>query len=261
MEDVVVGLIEEGSDRFAVDWGIERARTLPAHLRLVTPLDPNASNPEAQKRFLAETADRIRQLAPGTEVETELADGAILHRLLELSESADLVVVASHPDPVIRDGHVPSLPVSLAARARCPVVVVPDDLQMQDGPIVVGVEGADPSAAVDFAAREAVRTGAVLRLVHTWESWKTLDARAEHIAAGDVLKSTAERVRAGYPTIRLEAALEEVVAHEGVIAHSRDARLIVLGTHGLGRETGVVLGAIHLEVMIRGGVPLCSVPL
>jgi hypothetical protein len=37
--------------------------------------------------------------------------------------------------------------------------------------------------------------------------------------------------------------------------------LVVLGTHRLGRKTGVVLGAIHQEVMIHGGVPLCTVPL
>jgi nucleotide-binding universal stress UspA family protein len=260
MEHVVIGLIDERSDRFGIDWAIARARTTPTHVRLVTSLDPNGSNPEGQKRFLFEASEQVRREAPGTEVETQLADAPTLHQLLELSESADLVVVASRPDPVIRDGRVPYLPVSLAARSRCPVVIVPDDVQPQEGPIVVGVQHPEPSAAVAFAAQEAMRTGRMLRLVHTWKT-TSLDPRADHVRAGEVLRATAERVRAEHRGIRMEVALEELSAHDGVISRSRDASLVVLGTHGIGRETGVVLGVIHLEVMIRGGVPLCVVPL
>ncbi|HTL40935.1 MAG TPA: universal stress protein [Pseudolysinimonas sp.] len=260
MEHVVIGLIDERSDRFAIEWAIGRARTTPARIRLVTSLDPNGSNPEGQKRFLFEASERVRLEAGGAEVETQLADGPMLHQLVELSATAALVVVAYRPDPAIRNGRLPSLPVSLSARARCPVVIVPDDLQPQAGPIVVGVQNVDPSAAVAFAADEAIRTDRMLRLVHTWKS-TSLDPRADHIRAGEVLRAAAERVRAAQPGIRLEVVLEEMAAHDGVISRSRDASLIVLGTHGIGRETGVVLGVIHLEVMVRGGVPLCVVPL
>jgi nucleotide-binding universal stress UspA family protein len=260
MEHVVIGLIDERSDRFGIEWAIERARTKPASIRLVTALDPNGSNPEGQKRFLFEASERVRREAGGSGVETQLADGPMLHQLLELSATADLVVVAYRPDPAIRNGRVPSLPVSLAARARCPVVVVPDNVQPHDGPIVVGVQDTEPSAAVAFAADEAARTGRMLRLVHTWKS-TSLDPRADHIRAGEVLRAAAARVREVYPRIWMEVALEETSAHDGVISRSRDASLIVLGTHGIGRETGVVLGVIHLEVMVRGGVPLCVVPL
>jgi nucleotide-binding universal stress UspA family protein len=261
MDHLVIGLIAEGSDRIAVDWGIARAQTRPTRIRLISGLDSTASNPTAAKAFLADTAKRIQDAAPGTEVETVLADRAMLAELIEQSSGADLVVVPSHPDPAIRDGRSPSLPISLAARADCPVVIVPDDWQPSDGPVVIGVEaGGEQSAAVDFAAREAGESGRELRLVHSWESWKTLDARADQVIHGDVLKVTAEHLRSAFPALRLRAVLEEATAHDGVIANSRDAHLIVLGTHRIGRETGVVLGVIHQEVMIRGGVPLCSVP-
>jgi nucleotide-binding universal stress UspA family protein len=260
MEDIVIGVDDEATARTAVMWIINRAQRGPVRLRLVAELDDGGSNPGTAKQTLTRAVQNISSAAPGSEVDYVLADRPLLHELLERSESADMLVVGSHPDPDIRDGHLPSLPVSLAARSHCPVVIVPEDWSAQDGPVVLGVEaGGERSAAVDVAAREAIASGSELRLVHTWESWQTLDTRTEHIQHGEVVRATAERIHADFPAVHLSVVLEEAIAHEGVIANSRDASLIVLGTHGIGRETGVVLGAIHQEVMISGRVALCTV--
>jgi nucleotide-binding universal stress UspA family protein len=261
MEHVVIGLIDERSDPAAIGWAIERATARDVRISLVTALDSTASNPVSQRDFLAATADRIRDAVPGTAVDVALADTRLLAALIEQSESADLMVVGFHPEPALRDGSVPSVPISLAARSQSPTVLVPDDRGPQDGPVVVGVETAEPSAAVTFAGREAVSAGRDLRIVHTWESWKALDARTEHKEHGEVLRATAERLHAEFPDIHLDVVLEEAVAHDGAIGNSRDARLVVLGTHGIGLESGVVLGAIHQEMMIRGRIPLCIVSL
>ncbi|MEO8262862.1 MAG: universal stress protein [Pseudolysinimonas sp.] len=262
MEHVVVGLTDEATARVGVTWAMGRARTRPLAIRLVAELDDGGSNPGAAKEVLATATRQIAEALPGTEVDYVLADRPLLHELLEQSESADLIVFAAHPDPVMREGRTPSFQVSLGARARCPVVVVPSDWEEHGGPIVVGVESENASdKAVAFAAGEALAGDRELRIVHSWEPWTSLTTRSAQVEHGDIINVAADRIRADFPGVRLSAVLAEAVAHDGIIANSRDAHLIVLGTHGLGRETGLVLGAIHQEVMIRGSVPLCIVPL
>jgi nucleotide-binding universal stress UspA family protein len=262
MEHVVIGLTDEATARVAVTWVMERARTRPISLRLVAELDDAGSNPGMAKATLATASQRITEAVPGIQVEYGLADRPLLHVLLDESQAADLIVIAAHTDHAIRESRTPSFPVSLAARSRCPVVIVPADWQQGGGPVVVGVQTDDASdAAVAFAVREALQGESELRLVHTWEPWADLAARTAQIEHSGLLQAVTDRVRAESPALRLSAVLAEGVAHEGVIANSRDAQLIVLGTHGIGRETGLVLGSIHQEVMIRGSVPLAVVPL
>jgi nucleotide-binding universal stress UspA family protein len=257
-----VGLDDEDLAGASVGWVIERARSKPVRIRLVIALDALASNPQASQDMLGSAASRIDDAVPGTAVDTDLVDGAILHELLERSEAADLLVIGSHPDPGIRESRTESFPVSLAARSRCAVVIVPDDWSTRDGPIVVGVdaEGSSDEAAL-FAAREAVEADRELEIVHTWEPWAAPRTRTVQVEHGLILKETVERVRAAFPSARVRGVLREGEAHEGIIASARTASLVVLGTHGLGKETGVVLGVIHQEIMILGGVPLCIVPL
>jgi nucleotide-binding universal stress UspA family protein len=262
MEHVVVALTDESTARAAAAWVIERARSKPVQVRLVSELEVNAAGPDAADRLLAQTALRIQEGVLGTLVETVLVDRPLLHELLAQSETADLIVIGSHPDPVIRDGSTASLPVSLAARSRCPAVIVPDDWRPGDGPVVVGVEALDLSReAGKFAAHEAIDSDRELLVVHTWEPWSAQNTRAAQFEHETTLNTIVDRIRADFPNARVRGMLREAVAHDGIIASSRDAYLVVLGTHGLGRETGLVLGAIHQEVMIHGSVALCVVPL
>lgn len=261
MENIVVGLEDAGLAQAAVGWVIERAGRNPVRIRLITAVDVLASNPAASQDLIGSASARIEDAVPGTHVEGQLVDGAMLHDLLERSESADLLVIGSHPDVGIRESRTESFPVSLGARSRCPVVVVPDDWEPREGPIVVGVADGESDDAALFAAREAVEAGRELEIVHTWEPWNEAKTRTSQIEHDAVLAATVERIRAAYPAVTVHGVLREAVAHDGVIASSRAAQLVVLGTHRLGRETGLVLGAIHQEVMILGGVPLAIVPL
>lgn len=269
MESVVVGLQDQIA-LAAVEWVAERARSKPVQIRLVTAGE--GSDPDASKDLLASAAERFQETVPETPIEFELVDGPMLHELLVLSESADLLVIGSHPDAGIRQSRTPSFPVSLAARSRCPVVIVPDDWrgssetrvhdEQPRGSIVVGIDAESTSDKVAmFAATEAEAADRDLEVVHTWEPWNAPKARSVQIEQEDILDAAVSRVRAQYPSLTVRGILVEAVAHDGVLASSRGAHLVVLGTHGLGKATGVVLGAIHQELMIRGGVPLCVVPI
>ncbi len=234
----------------------------PAQIRLVAGLDVSSSNPGATEALLAAASRQIREATPDTQVETAVANRPMLHELLEQSENADLMVVGSSPDPGIRELRSPSFPVSLAARSRCVVAVVPDDWEAGPGSVVVGVDATDGShEAAVFAAREAVDAARELVIVHTWEPWAAPNARAELFVHESIIESAVDRIRADFPSLSVRGVLKEAVAHDGIIANAGDAHLIVLGTYRLGRESGVVLGAIHQELMIHGRVALCIVPL
>ena len=262
MDNVVVGLEDDPAGQIAVEWVIERARSTPLRIRLVAVLDALASNPLAGQDLLGSAARRIQQQAPESVVETMLADRPRFNEFIDQSRSADLMVIGTEPDPRIQESRVESFPVSLAARSDYPVVVVPTDWKGRGGAIVVGVESeADSDEAALFAAREAVTSGRELVIVHTWEPWAARRTRSAHILHAAILEGTVGRVRTAFPAVQARGVLVEAVAHEGIIANSLGASLIVLGTHRLGKATGVVLGRIHKEVMQRGGVPLCSVPL
>lgn len=262
MEHVVIGLDDEPSAQTAVEWIIERARSKPVQLRIIAALDVSASNPHTVRNLVAAASQRVQDAAPGTRVETVVTERPMLQVLLEHGDSADLLVIGSHPDPGIRDGRTPSLPISLAARSRCAVVIVPDDWKARGGPVVVGLDATAASInAVIVAAREAGYAARDLEIVHTWEPRGTASTHTMRRTHEDILNAAVERIHADFPGLPVHTVLSEAVAHAGIIANSQDARLIVLGTHGLGRETGLVLGAIHQEVMIRGGVAMCIVPL
>jgi nucleotide-binding universal stress UspA family protein len=262
MERVVVGLEDEATGRVVLEWIIERAGRRPMEILLVAALDVSGSNPGEAKARLAGASRVLQDSAADTRAGSLLADRPLLHELLAQSESADLIAIGSHPHPGIREYRTPSFPVSLAARSQCTVAVVPEDRERRDGPVVVGVDAAgDAFAAVRFAAQEAAAAALELVVVHTWEPWAAPRTRTVQVEHEGILAGFVDRVRDEFPALGVHGELREAVAHEGIIASSGDASLVVLGTHRLGRESGLVLGAIHQEVMMRGGVPLCVVPL
>ena len=262
MENITVGLDDEAASQTAVNWVIDRARTKRVRVRLVTAFDMLASNPIADQQRLALTGRRILDAAPGTVVETVLADRSIMEELVEQSASADLLVIGSHPHQRLRSALTGSFPVNLAARSHCAIVIVPDDWTARDGAIVVGIAADHSSdAAAMFAAREAVEQNRVLEVVHAWEPWKAARTRRTHVERADVLETALDRIIAAFPNVEVRGVLVEADPSDGIVASTRTAHLAVLGTHRLGAVTGLLLGSTGQRVMHQAAVALCIVPL
>lgn len=262
MENITVGLDDEDASQTAVDWVVDRARASRVRVRLVTAFDMLASNPMAAQQLLALTGRRILTAAPGTIVETVLADRSIMEELVEQSASADLLVIGSHPHHRIRSALTGSFPVGLAARSHCAIVIIPDDWTPQNGAIAVGVAADHSSdAAALFAAKEAVDQNRELEVIHAWEPWKAPRTRRMHVEHAGVLVSAIDRITAAFPTVRVRGVLVEADASDGIVTSTRTAHLVVLGTHRLGAVTGLLLGSTGQRVMHRAGVALCIVPL
>ncbi|MFH8347737.1 universal stress protein [Streptomyces sp. NPDC018045] len=133
------------------------------------------------------------------------------------------------------------------------------------GIVTVGLDGTDHSlAAVDWAAAEAARRGARLRMVHAWV-WRPLDvpvAADEEVQrrwAMGVLREAADRVAEGFPGL---SVTQEILAAETVpalIAEAAAADLLVLGSRGHGALVGYLLGSVGLQVLRQAANPVVLV--
>ncbi|MFF5676126.1 universal stress protein [Streptomyces hygroscopicus] len=131
--------------------------------------------------------------------------------------------------------------------------------------VTVGLDGSSESlAAADWAAREAQRRGLPLRLVHAldWHSFtyapltgvESLTRWAERLP-----RDTAARLRRDHPDLRI---VHEQVAREPVpslLAAAGNAELLVLGSRGLSRVTGILVGSVALSVVARAELPVVLV--
>ncbi|GII82233.1 universal stress protein [Sphaerisporangium siamense] len=125
------------------------------------------------------------------------------------------------------------------------------------GTIVVGVDGSSPAtAAVEWAARDAARLNAAVKIVHVREPWS--DTAPFHSIPGfqdslsefceGVVAAAAERVRAYSPDIEVSTVLAAGTVVDTLMREARDADEVVLGSRGMGGFTGLVLGSVGLGV-------------
>jgi nucleotide-binding universal stress UspA family protein len=176
--------------------------------------------------------------------------------LTEASNEAALVVLGSRGYGRVVGALLGSVAFGVAARARCPVVIVKDEtMSRRVGPehrVVVGTDGSlEATAAVDFAADHAATTSAPLEIVtctggHELSNIDELGLRAaaEHIAA-----STADRLRETHPQLTLTTLVQDCPAELTLVDASADAGVVVVGTRGRGAFEGMLLGSVSHAVI------------
>ncbi|WP_329267084.1 universal stress protein [Streptomyces sp. NBC_01451] len=117
--------------------------------------------------------------------------------------------------------------------------------------VVVGVDGSLVAVrALDWAADEAVRRGAALRVVY---------AVSDRDEAGPVLASAAERVRERHPGLPVVTTAPTGGAVRALARESETAALTVVGTRGLGGLTGLLFGSVSARLAARVHGPLLVV--
>ncbi|GGJ06600.1 universal stress protein [Streptomyces brasiliensis] len=122
---------------------------------------------------------------------------------------------------------------------------------MTDRRVAVGVDGSLISVrALDWAAQEAVRRGAALRVVY---------AVPDRDEAAPVLDAAAARVRARHPELPLETDAVEGGVVRGLARESGTAALTVVGTRGFGGFTGPLFGSVSLRLAAHAQGPLAVV--
>ena len=133
-------------------------------------------------------------------------------------------------------------------------------------PVVAGVDGsAESLAAVDWAAREAVRRGRPLRLLHA-RAWHPGQEAGSHLAtaaqrhlARRTLREAEERVSRTNPAVTLKDEQVDGPATTALLRAADGAELLVLGSRGLSGFAGFLVGSVALGVVARATRPVVLV--
>jgi nucleotide-binding universal stress UspA family protein len=135
-------------------------------------------------------------------------------------------------------------------------------------PVVVGVDGSDPSnVALRWAADEAVRCAAPLRLLHAAGPW-ACDipfspapemVESLHEAGREILDQAAEQVRARHPRLRVTTVLGVEPPAVALRRASEAAGEVVVGHRGRGGFTSLLLGSVGLHTVGYASCPVVVV--
>lgn len=146
--------------------------------------------------------------------------------------------------------------------------------QIPAGSVVVGVDGsAHAAAAVTWAADQAVADGRRLVLLHaadplstTTSMWLTsmavdpAEVRRDIEAAGrDLLARTAAAVATTHPGVEVLEVLRLVDPRQALIDASAVADTVVVGSHGRGPVTSLLLGSVGVAVARHATGPVVVV--
>ncbi|MEV5976660.1 universal stress protein [Streptomyces sp. NPDC052114] len=131
-------------------------------------------------------------------------------------------------------------------------------------PVTAGLDGSPESlAAVDWAAREALRRDLPLHLVHVFdqpsEPSRLPELDAPTLRESGALDRAVLRISAAHPDLGI---LDEQVAGapvEELLAAAEFSTLCVLGSRGLGALAGALIGSVASAVAARAACPVVLV--
>jgi nucleotide-binding universal stress UspA family protein len=137
--------------------------------------------------------------------------------------------------------------------------------------VVVGVDWSDAArAAVEHAAEAAAARRLPLRLVHVLEPplypvrptlGRIHDLDLVLRKAGQrLLEETADVLGLVYPELTVSSCLKRGPAVEILVDESRDAERLVVGSHGAGAFTELLIGSTALQTVSLAGCPVVVVP-
>ncbi|MEU6379882.1 universal stress protein [Streptomyces sp. NPDC046909] len=133
-------------------------------------------------------------------------------------------------------------------------------------PVAVGLDGSRESlAAADWAAREALRRGLPLRLVHAWEGGISPDdselpeLEAPRYWARRILRGAMDQLSERYPQVELSADQISRPAADALIAAGDEAELLVLGSRAFSGFGGFMAGSVALATVAHVARPVVLV--
>lgn len=222
------------------------------------------------RQVLDVAVQALRELTRG-EVTITSANSNDLAADALLAESATAALVVMLHRRSTYDGPTTGITTrSVAGLARCPVLILPQDVVTTDpaGDVVVGVGDRGPSGAlVHAAAAEAAWRAVPLTVVHAWrpssDGWAVQGpAMTEHTggvaemaARARLLAATAE-LAAAFPDVVVRSELVRGSSVDVLLKWSSRAGLLVVG-RGLGRPPdGSAMGGVAAALVDRARCPL-----
>ena len=270
---IVVGVDGSAASNAAVFWAARNAAMRNVPLTLVhmfkafVPTFPQIPMPngvaewqEDDGRRVLEQAVKIAEGALPTDreiaISSEVKCSPPAPTLVDLSEDAEMVVVGCNGRGAVARVLLGSVSSSVVRSAKCPVGVIrAEDSSTQHSdhdPVLVGIDCSPASElAVAVAFDEASRRGVALTALHVWSDvavyqlpWLDWKPEADRSLA-EYLAGWQER----YPDVKVQRLI--ALDHPGrmLIEESESAQLVVVGSHGRGGLTGMLLGSVSNAVV------------
>jgi nucleotide-binding universal stress UspA family protein len=244
---------------------------------------------EGAEAILQHAVDKVA--AYNIDVSASVENGDASGVLLELSESAELLVVGTRGRGGFVGRLLGSVSSAMPAHARCVTVTVPlicadrlgettqdkhiraEQAKAGRGPVenvvVVGVDGSEQArVAVLEAAAQAERLAAPLRVVCAVPQYSgslawvpaPMDREALFADIQVQLKAGVAWLQSHHPALTIETRLLDGSPVDVLVEASRHVELVVVGTRGRGGFTGMLLGSTSDGVLHHAKSPVMVVP-
>ncbi|MEV4671430.1 MULTISPECIES: universal stress protein [Actinomadura] len=276
---VVVGYDGSQNGIRALDWAADeaRARGLPLTVihaweafiggsmaMAVVNLEPLA------QQMLDGGVEHVRKQAPDVPVQGVLERGQSAAKMIEAGRNAALIVLGPRGLGGFTGLLLGSVSAQVVAHASCPVVIARDALDRQPGTepgrAVVGVDGSPASqAALATAFAEAELHGLSLHAVAAWEPapLKDLPPLVDETGMREAATARLEQLTAPLRDLHpgVDAQAEVLVGHprEVLLNAAQGARLLVVGSRGLGGFRGLLLGSVSYALVRHAPCPVAVV--
>jgi nucleotide-binding universal stress UspA family protein len=276
---IVVGMDGSPGARRALDWAGAEAERTGGELMVVGAWTYGGFGgnviSEEDARFIVEAAATSAvDRHPTVSVKHRFRKDPAAHALIDESRGADLLVVGSRGFGGFRGLLFGSVGQHCLTHAACSVAIIrspdeplPDESGSDPHHIVVGVDGSDESnLALDWAAAEALRSGAQLDVMGSW----IFPGTAGYVfaapigvsdAAKEVVLGALDHVAQLAPQVVTRGETSEDPPAVALVEASRSADLLVVGSRGLGAFRGLLLGSVshhlathaHCSVLVVRG--------
>ncbi|WP_063053166.1 universal stress protein [Nocardia arthritidis] len=221
----------------------------------------------AAKQKVQEAFDAVRAEQPDVEIRRIVEDGTPARELIAHSAGARMVVVAAKSQDRLSTLLLGSTALTVANKAGCPVTVWRGRLDRplpDKRPVLVGVDGSPGGdAAIGEAFELASTLGVDVIALHAWndpdllqwtpvpDAWETLAQQEE-----ELLSERMAGWNEKYPDVTVTKVIRKNTPVEALLEHAENAQLVLTGSRGHNRLTGLLLGSTSQNLLHNAQVPV-----